>query len=147
MTPSLDLKGQRFGNLVAQSMSVRDERQVFWICECDCGKRKAIPVRLLRSGVKTSCGCKDLAAVLCATCNGPIDRRRRGNGAYCSRGCIRGRSNPGESHPNARFTEDQVREIRRRRANGETVKDLAAEFGVTKPAITYVVNTGWKHVV
>lgn len=84
---------------------------------------------------------------LCATCRQPIPRERRTNGTFCSLRCIRARPMPGASHPNARLTEDQVRDIRRRHAAGETTRALANEFGVTMPAVWWVINRGWRNVV
>lgn len=55
---------------------------------------------------------------------------------------------PGEQNPNARLTEGQVREIRVRRAMGETCRALAAEFGVSQPLISYIFHRkSWAHVV
>lgn len=42
----------------------------------------------------------------------------------------RGRKATGEAHPWVKLTTVQVLEIRRRRANGEMLKDMAVEFGV-----------------
>ena len=53
----------------------------------------------------------------------------------------------GERNANARLTDDQVREIRVRRSAGERAKDLAAEFGVTPPLISYIARrTAWRHI-
>lgn len=53
----------------------------------------------------------------------------------------------GERHNMAKLTEDAVREIRRRRANGELLADLANAYGVTKQAIWQVVKgKHWSHV-
>ena len=53
----------------------------------------------------------------------------------------------GEGHHNARLTEKQVREIKRRLRRGEKVRDLAKEFGVT-PSNVSLINQGriWLHV-
>lgn len=42
-------------------------------------------------------------------------------------------------HAKRRFTEDQVREIRRRRATGESRQSLAEEFGVSGATISHIV--------
>lgn len=53
----------------------------------------------------------------------------------------------GERHSNAVLTENQVRDIRARRANGERQIDLAAEYGVGETTIWNLVNRRtWKHV-
>ena len=56
------------------------------------------------------------------------DRHGRTAGIYPS----------GEGHPGAKLTNDQAKEIRRRRANGERGIDLAAEFGVSPPTISEI---------
>ena len=38
------------------------------------------------------------------------------------------------------FTDGQVRTIRKRKANGESLKTLAAEYGVANSTISYIVN-------
>lgn len=53
----------------------------------------------------------------------------------------------GERHGSARLNADQVRDIRRRAAAGETRKALAQEFQVTTTAIaTIVLRRRWKHI-
>ena len=53
----------------------------------------------------------------------------------------------GERHPRAKLTELEVREIRRRRDNGERGCDLAREFGVTQTMIGYIsTRKSWTHV-
>lgn len=58
MGKAVDLKGQRFGRLVALQ-PVRDENGYLkgWECVCDCGKRCVCPPGNLRSGITRSCGC------------------------------------------------------------------------------------------
>lgn len=51
----------------------------------------------------------------------------------------RGNKPQGASHPNAKLTDDQVEEIRRRAVKGN-YKTLAREFGVTFPTIRCVVD-------
>lgn len=62
-----------------------------------------------------------------------------------------GPKNPprGESHPNAKVTEDLVREIRvRYAAGGITLRELAERYGLGKGCIGGVVyRRTWKHVV
>lgn len=59
----------------------------------------------------------------------------------------RGRGLKGMTHHKAKLTEDQVREIKKRLANGETCQPLANEFGVTNGAIWFI-NKGvnWRHI-
>lgn len=53
----------------------------------------------------------------------------------------------GEAHHEAKLTEEQVREIRRRAAAGETRRAIARSLGVSRWCITLIVNRRtWKHV-
>ena len=49
----IDIKGQRFGKLVAVSYAGNKK----WLCKCDCGNTKLIMGRHLRNGSTKSCGC------------------------------------------------------------------------------------------
>ena len=55
----IDLKGQRFGRLIVlEESSKRDKaRNVYWLCQCDCGNTKEISGQNLKKGLTTSCGC------------------------------------------------------------------------------------------
>lgn len=55
---------------------------------------------------------------------------------------------PGEDHPNAKLTEEAVREIRRRYARGEaSLRKLASLYGVSYHTVHSVVyRRSWKHV-
>lgn len=44
----------------------------------------------------------------------------------------------GEAHPQSKLTNDQVKEIRQRRADGALLRELAADYGVSVPAIGYI---------
>lgn len=53
----------------------------------------------------------------------------------------------GEQHYRTTLTESDVREIRRRYAAGELQTTIGADFGLTKNAISKIVNRKtWKHV-
>jgi len=53
----------------------------------------------------------------------------------------------GEKCFNAKLTEDDVIEIRKRAANGETKKDINKDFPVDRSTISRIVNRlKWKHV-
>lgn len=53
----------------------------------------------------------------------------------------------GEGHGMSRLTDDQVLDIRARRAAGEMLSDLAAEYGVAKTTICAITTgTTWRHV-
>jgi DNA-binding XRE family transcriptional regulator len=53
----------------------------------------------------------------------------------------------GADNPNSKLTEDDVREIRRRKEEGATHMELAEEYGVTKTTISQIYNRKlWSHV-
>ncbi len=58
-----DLTGQRFGQLVVVTKSHKAKHGWFWLCQCDCGKTKAIWRGNLQRGCTTSCGCIRNASV------------------------------------------------------------------------------------
>lgn len=50
--------GQRFGQLVVLSLdSYVEGHKTKWLCQCDCGNRKAVRNDVLRKGHTCSCGC------------------------------------------------------------------------------------------
>ncbi len=54
----------------------------------------------------------------------------------------------GEANGSAVLTEDQVKEIRLGRANGETHRSLASRFGVAKGTIAFIVSgQTWRHLL
>lgn len=54
----VNLQGQRFGRwLVLKEGGRSPQRQVLWICRCDCGASREVNGYLLRSGQSQSCGC------------------------------------------------------------------------------------------
>lgn len=59
MASKKDITNQRFGRLVALSVSGRDERNgdLMWRCQCDCGNIVNVDGARLRSGATRSCGC------------------------------------------------------------------------------------------
>lgn len=59
MPPIKDLTGQQFGMLVAiEPTAERKDRSVIWRCKCACGKEILASAKLLKSGDKTTCGCR-----------------------------------------------------------------------------------------
>lgn len=53
----------------------------------------------------------------------------------------------GEGHGRAKVTETQVREMRQRYQQGETLKELGAEYGVHFSVVSDIVNRkSWRHV-
>lgn len=60
---------------------------------------------------------------------------------------LRLRDMKGESNPTSKLTVNQVREIRRRYAAGETGRDLGRIFGIAQTGVSKMVNRlTWKHV-
>mgnify|MGYP007075839433 CR=1 FL=1 len=53
----IDLTGQRFGRLTVIGRSGEHNRQVLWLCKCDCGQTAKVTGGNLRSGHTKSCGC------------------------------------------------------------------------------------------
>lgn len=57
----VDLTGQRFGRLVAQSRGPNAGKgrsaKARWYCLCDCGNTTLVYTSALRGGLTTSCGC------------------------------------------------------------------------------------------
>ncbi len=47
---------------------------------------------------------------------------------------------PGSEHPRSKFSDDQVRLMRRRRAAGWTIKRLSEKYGVCEGAISKIVS-------
>lgn len=52
-----NITGQRFGRLVALGPVGRREKNIVWLCQCDCGQSVAVRTGALISGNTTSCGC------------------------------------------------------------------------------------------
>ena len=60
MPPLKSLIGQRFGRLVVLAQAASERRfghRVAWLCQCDCGRMKAIVGLNLTQGKSQSCGC------------------------------------------------------------------------------------------
>lgn len=54
----------------------------------------------------------------------------------------------GEANCNAKLTAVDVREIRKQRANGERIKQLAIEYRMTRRQISNIIHyRSWKHVL
>lgn len=60
---------------------------------------------------------------------------------------VHGTRTQGEKHGGAKLTDEAVREIRRLRAEGMLMKDIAAKFGVAHSIVSRVVSRKiWSHV-
>lgn len=51
----IDLTGQRFGSLIAQSY-FRKNNKTYWNCVCDCGNETIVPAYKLKNHIIVSCG-------------------------------------------------------------------------------------------
>ena len=55
--PPVDLRGRRFGSLVAREPGPRVDGRTAWWCDCDCGRRALVRTgHLYDGGDVTSCG-------------------------------------------------------------------------------------------
>lgn len=55
--------------------------------------------------------------------------------------------NRGQSHANAKLSDDEVREIKKKLATGQTNASLAVEFHVSPSTISAIANgKWWKHI-
>jgi len=52
-----DISGQRYGRLVALSISHRKGYRTYWLCQCDCGNTTNVYLGKLTTGSTKSCGC------------------------------------------------------------------------------------------
>ena len=58
MTTKLDLTGQPFGHLTAISPAENVKGRTAWLCRCTCGNECVVTTKALRSGKRTTCGCR-----------------------------------------------------------------------------------------
>lgn len=54
---ALQLKGQRFGRLIAIEIAGKQRKMNTWRCICDCGNETITTATRLKSGKTRSCGC------------------------------------------------------------------------------------------
>lgn len=57
MKKSIDLTGQKFGNLTVLKFAYMKKHKSYWRCLCDCGIEKVVRADKLKSGNTKSCGC------------------------------------------------------------------------------------------
>ena len=68
--PKIDLTGHRFGRLVViREYGRAKDRQVTWLCRCECGAEVVVKAGNLRSGNTQSCGCLRLERNTTHGCN------------------------------------------------------------------------------
>lgn len=65
----IDLTGQKFGRLTVIERAESENGQTRWLCECECGNKKAVISSHLQRGYTKSCGCLNREMV--------IDRNRK----------------------------------------------------------------------
>lgn len=52
-----NLRGQRFGRLVAREPVAKSGGHILWLCDCDCGLDAIVSSDTLIRGASKSCGC------------------------------------------------------------------------------------------
>lgn len=57
MPKLLDLTNHKYGKLTVIKRTRIDQREKYWLCICECGNEVETYTRILRSGLKKSCGC------------------------------------------------------------------------------------------
>lgn len=58
MTAPIDIRGKRFGRLIAvETIGLNKRKSVIWLCYCDCGNKKEVVTTMLTTGKTRSCGC------------------------------------------------------------------------------------------
>lgn len=74
-----DLIGQQFGRLTVTKFAFIEDYgrgRAWWHCLCDCGNKKTVAARHLKSGASASCGCKFRESVARnGTINGKKNKR------------------------------------------------------------------------
>lgn len=60
----VDIKGQRFGRLIAKSRAKDARPRAWWLCQCDCGRECVVSANSLRQGATKSCGCLQRDSVI-----------------------------------------------------------------------------------
>lgn len=58
MITKLDLTNQSFGHLTAISPAEKIQGRTAWLCRCICGNECVVTTKALRSGKRTTCGCR-----------------------------------------------------------------------------------------
>lgn len=58
MGKRLDLSGQIYGHLTAIKPAENIKGRSAWLCKCQCGNECVVTTKDLRSGKRTTCGCR-----------------------------------------------------------------------------------------
>ncbi len=94
----------------------------------------------------------DPAPITCRVCDHcgreyVVPSKKIKTSKFCSYGCARSSVPNGETHHKAKLTADGVRSIRSRCANGEQIKAIAKETGLSISAIWMAAKRKtWKHI-
>ena len=57
MSKFIDLKGKKYNRWTVLSLDRIENKKAYWLCQCECGKKKTICTANLKSGHSKSCGC------------------------------------------------------------------------------------------
>lgn len=52
-----NIKNKKYGRLIVIEKSYVKNGQSYWLCQCDCGNTRIVPIDSLTSGKCKSCGC------------------------------------------------------------------------------------------
>jgi hypothetical protein len=58
MKKVVDITGKNFNNLLVIKQAYIENRHVYWLCKCDCGKECIVQGNRIKSGHTKSCGCR-----------------------------------------------------------------------------------------
>lgn len=125
---------------------------IFWGGEYYPGTRYAKKVKAHRWGYEHYIGPIPEGMLVCHTCDNPPCQNRDhwflGTKADNNADMVaKGRQYRGERHHASKLTEDDVREIRRRFAQGETQTAIAADYGVSGVNVGSIVRRAiWREV-
>lgn len=79
MKRNADLSGLKYGRLKVLRLHERRKKHTYYLCECECGEKKAIRSDRLKNGNTKSCGCLKLEKKSCG--DGEKTERKKGSEA------------------------------------------------------------------
>lgn len=96
MTAVIDLKGERFGQLLVIKREGTDkDRNATWLCQCDCGNTCVVSYQALVNKGRISCGCA----------------RHTGGGRYYDKKPYTKRADEKESKKKRKENQKSIREL------------------------------------
>lgn len=115
------------------------------------GKQQQVKVRTHRLAYELQHGSVPARLLVLHSCDTPAccnhEHLEAGNQLKNRRDAVnRGRVARGESHPRARLTEEQAREVIRLRKAGVSTKEIAGRFGRGVSTIQQVGTLYWRHL-